>query len=204
MSKFGSAIFNRLVIIIPYAWLLFFFLIPFFIVIRISLSETATAMPPYLPVFDLASGVSGFIDNVKQFSFDNYVWLTEDALYAKAYGSSLWIAAISTFLTLLIAYPMAYGMAQAPNTIRPTLMMLVILPFWTSFLIRVYSWIAILKPEGLLNQLLQSLHIIDSPLIILNTTTAVYIGIVYSYLPFMVLPLYSACLLYTSPSPRDS
>ncbi|MDQ0319210.1 putrescine transport system permease protein [Pararhizobium capsulatum DSM 1112] len=192
MSKIGSAIFNRLVIIIPYAWLLFFFLIPFVIVLRISLSTTAVAMPPYTPVFDLTAGLSTFVDGVKEFSFDNYVWLTEDALYAKAYLSSLIIAFISTILTLLIAYPIAYGMARAPNTIRPTLLMLVILPFWTSFLIRVYAWIAILKPEGLLNQFLLSIGVISEPLIILNTNWAIYIGIVYSYLPFMVLPLYSA------------
>ncbi|WP_075292540.1 ABC transporter permease subunit [Pararhizobium arenae] len=192
MSRIGSAIFNRLVIIIPYAWLLFFFLIPFVIVLRISLSTTAVAMPPYTPVFDLAEGISGIIAGVKEFSFDNYIWLTEDALYAKAYMSSVIIAFISTILTLLIAYPIAYGMARAPSGIRPTLLMLVILPFWTSFLIRVYAWIAILKPEGLLNQFLMSIGVISEPLIILNTNWAIYIGIVYSYLPFMVLPLYSA------------
>src|SRR6218665_3808296 len=131
MSRIGSAIFNRLVIIIPYAWLLFFFLIPFAIVLRISLSTTAVAMPPYTPVFDLAAGLSGIIEGVKEFSLDNYVWLTEDALYAKAYLSSLIIAFVSTILTLLIAYPIAYGMARAPSGIRPTLLMLVILPFWT-------------------------------------------------------------------------
>ncbi|ANM09198.1 MULTISPECIES: ABC transporter permease subunit [unclassified Rhizobium] len=192
MGKLTSGLYNRLVITIPYAWLLLFFLAPFFIVFRISLSTTAIAMPPYVPVFSLADGWAGLWSKIGELSFDNYSYLTEDALYFNAYVSSVVIAGISTFLTLLIAYPIAYGMAQAPRTIRPTLVMLVILPFWTSFLIRVYSWIAILKPEGLLNQLLQSLHIIDSPLIILNTTTAVYIGIVYSYLPFMVLPLYSA------------
>ncbi|MGV4793032.1 ABC transporter permease subunit [Rhizobium sp. F40D2] len=192
MGKLTSGLYNRLVIAIPYAWLLLFFLAPFFIVFRISLSTTAIAMPPYEPVFSLADGWAGLWSKIGELSFDNYAYLTEDALYFNAYISSVVIAGISTFLTLLIAYPIAYGMAQAPRTIRPTLVMLVILPFWTSFLIRVYSWIAILKPEGLLNQLLQSLHIIDSPLIILNTTTAVYIGIVYSYLPFMVLPLYSA------------
>ncbi len=192
MNRLFPAIVNRLVIIIPYAWLLVFFLIPFVIVLRISLSETAVAMPPYLPVFAWADGISGFIDNVRTFSFDNYVWLTEDALYTNAYISSLTIALISTALTLLIAYPVAYSMAKAPTTLRPTLLMLVILPFWTSFLIRVYAWIAILKPEGLLNQLLLSTGLISEPLIILNTNTAIYIGIVYSYLPFMVLPLYSA------------
>ncbi|HWT57244.1 MAG TPA: ABC transporter permease subunit [Rhizobium sp.] len=192
MGKLTSGLYNRLVIAIPYAWLLLFFLAPFFIVFRISLSTTAIAMPPYEPVFSLADGWAGLWSKIGELSFDNYAYLTEDALYFNAYISSVVIAGISTFLTLLIAYPIAYGMAQAPRTIRPTLVMLIILPFWTSFLIRVYSWIAILKPEGLLNQLLQSLHIIDSPLIILNTPTAVYIGIVYSYLPFMVLPLYSA------------
>ncbi len=192
MTKFGSAVFNRLVIIIPYAWLMFFFLIPFFIVFRISLSQTAVAMPPYLPVFDLADGLSGIFAGIREFSIDNYLWLTQDALYINAYGASLWIAAVSTLCTLLIAYPIAYGMAQAPSNLRATLLMLVILPFWTSFLIRVYAWIAILKPEGLLNQLLLGIGVIDQPLIILNTNWAIYIGIVYSYLPFMVLPIYSA------------
>ncbi|MBA1350095.1 MULTISPECIES: ABC transporter permease subunit [Rhizobium] len=192
MGKLTSGLYNRLVIAIPYTWLLLFFLAPFFIVFRISLSTTAIAMPPYEPVFSLADGWAGLWSKIGELSFDNYSYLTEDSLYFNAYVSSVVIAGISTFLTLLIAYPIAYGMAQAPRTIRPTLVMLVILPFWTSFLIRVYSWIAILKPEGLFNQLLLSLHIIDSPLIILNTNTAVYIGIVYSYLPFMVLPLYSA------------
>jgi putrescine transport system permease protein len=192
MGSFGSYVYRRLVITIPYLWLLIFFLAPFFIVFRMSLSTSATAMPPYTPVFSTSDGLLGFWNNLKELSVDNYVWLTGDPLYFKAYISSVVIAAVSTLLTLLIAYPIAYGMAQAPRTIRPTLLMLVILPFWTSFLIRVYAWIAILKPEGLLNQLLLSLHVIDTPLIILNTNAAVYIGIVYSYLPFMVLPLYSA------------
>ncbi|MDR7143302.1 ABC transporter permease subunit [Rhizobium sp. BE258] len=192
MGKLGSAVYNRLVMIIPYAWLLIFFLAPFFIVFRISLSATAIAMPPYEPSFSFADGWSGILDKMSTFSFDNYSYLIDDPLYFNAYISSLVIAGISTFLTLLIAYPIAYGMAQAPRSIRPTLLMLVILPFWTSFLIRVYAWIAILKPEGLLNQVLIGTGIIDTPLIILNTNIAVYIGIVYSYLPFMVLPLYSS------------
>ncbi|MDW9417060.1 ABC transporter permease subunit [Sinorhizobium meliloti] len=192
MAKLASALVSRLVIVIPYAWLLFFFLIPFFIVFRISLSQTAVAMPPYMPVFDLAGGLSGIMEKLGEFSLDNYVWLTEDVLYFNAYVSSVVIAAISTFLTLLIGYPIAYGMAKAPRSLRPTLLMMVILPFWTSFLIRVYAWIAILKPEGLLNQFLSAVGLIDQPLIILNTNLAIYIGIVYSYLPFMVLPIYSA------------
>ncbi|MCO5082807.1 MAG: ABC transporter permease subunit [Rhizobiaceae bacterium] len=187
-SSIVSAVTGRLVIAIPYVWLLVFFLVPFFIVFKISLSQTAIAMPPYTPVI----GVTDFFEKIGELSFDNYVWLTEDALYFNAYLSSLWIAAVSTLLTLLIGYPIAYGMARAPATWRPTLLMLVILPFWTSFLIRVYAWIGILKPEGLLNQLLLSLNVIDQPLIILNTNTAIFIGIVYSYLPFMILPLYSA------------
>jgi putrescine transport system permease protein len=192
MGNIGSHIYNRLVIIIPYAWLLLFFFIPFFIVFRISLSTTEIAMPPYSPVFNLSDGWDGLVAGFRAFHFDNYIFLTEDPLYYRAYLSSLWIAAVSTFFTLLIAYPIAYGIARAPSTIRPTLLMLVILPFWTSFLIRVYAWIAILKPEGFLNQILLSIGVIDQPLVILNTNTAVYIGIVYSYLPFMVLPLYSA------------
>lgn len=191
MPNSVKSVFNRLVIIVPFAWLSVFFLIPFLIVFRISLSSTAVAMPPFTPVFRLADGWQGLVDGVKTFSFDNYIWLTQDPLYFNAYVTSLVVAFTATCLTLLIGYPVAYGMAQAPKTIRPMLLMLIILPFWTSFLIRVYSWIAILKPEGLLNQLLLSLGLIDTPLIILNTTTAVYIGIVYSYLPFMVLPLYS-------------
>jgi len=180
---------GRLVIIVPYLWLLVFFLVPFLIVAKISLSQTARAMPPYAPAFD---GLTNLAENLRAFSFENYVWLTQDALYFNAYVSSLAIAAVSTVLTLIIGYPMAYGMARAPTTIRPTLLMLVILPFWTSFLIRVYAWIGILKPEGLLNQFLLWAGVIDAPLVILGTHTAIYIGIVYSYLPFMVLPLYSA------------
>ncbi|MCO5063351.1 MAG: ABC transporter permease subunit [Rhizobiaceae bacterium] len=184
-----AAISSRLVIIVPYAWLLFFFLVPFFIVFKISLSTTAISMPPYTPVIN---GIGDLFSKWREFSFDNYLWLLQDPLYYRAYLRSVVIAGISTLLTLLIGYPIAYGMARAPATVRPTLLMLVILPFWTSFLIRVYAWIGILKPEGLLNQFLMWLHVIDQPLIILNTDWAIYIGIVYSYLPFMVLPLYSA------------
>ena len=191
MRNLAASIGSRLVIAIPYLWLLAFFLVPFFIVVKISLSQTAIAIPPYLPVFGLEEGVSGFLQGLREFSFDNYLWLLDDPIYVKAYLSSLFIAAVSTALTLLVGYPIAYGMARAPNAVRPMLLMAVILPFWTSFLIRVYAWIGILKPEGLLNQFLFSLGVIDQPLVILNTTTAVYIGIVYSYLPFMVLPLYA-------------
>ena len=186
----GSA--RWLVVFLPYAWLFVFFLVPFLIVIKIALSQTAVAQPPYEPVFDLSAGVPAIVAAVRQFSVDNFTFLAEDSLYIRAYLSSLEIALVSTFLTLLVGYPVAYGMARAPKAWQPTLLMLVILPFWTSFLIRVYAWIGILKKEGLLNQLLLWSGIIDQPLTILNTNWAVYIGIVYSYLPFMILPLYAA------------
>ncbi|WP_430513299.1 ABC transporter permease subunit [Pannonibacter phragmitetus] len=192
LEKIKNKLGKWLVISVPYAWLLLFFLAPFFIVFKISLSEVAVSIPPYAPVFDWSAGWEGFKDTLSGFSFDNYLWLTEDDLYWRSYLSSVSIAAVSTFITLLVGYPIAYGMARSPKSWRPTLLMLVILPFWTSFLIRVYAWIGILKNEGLLNQLLLSVGIIDQPLNILNTNTAVYIGIVYSYLPFLVLPLYAS------------
>ena len=174
---------------VPYLWLLLLFLVPFVIVLKISLSDTALAIPPYTPVLDWAEGIGAFFS---QLDFENFIWLTEDDLYWKAYLSSLWIAVVSTAFTLLIGYPMSYGMARAPEEWRPTLMMLVILPFWTSFLIRVYAWMGILSNEGFLNQFLLWIGIIDTPLTILNTNAAVYIGIVYTYLPFMILPIYAA------------
>jgi len=180
---------RRITTWVPYAWLFVFFLAPFIIVFKISLSAPAIAIPPYVPVFE---SLADLRTKIGELSFANYAWLIEDALYLKAYLSSLWIALVSTILTLLIGYPIAYGMARAPRGLQPVLVMLVILPFWTSFLIRVYAWIGILKPEGLLNQLLLFLGAIDQPLTIINTNTAVYIGIVYSYLPFMVLPLYAS------------
>ncbi|MEQ1670114.1 MAG: ABC transporter permease subunit [Hyphomicrobium sp.] len=176
----------------PYLWLLLFFLVPFFIVFKISLSEIATAIPPYTPTVDLAEGWAGFKSFFSQLDFENYAFIFSDPLYVGAYWSSVKIAAVATFFTLLVAYPVAYGMARAPKDWQATLMMLVILPFWTSFLIRVYAWMGILKKEGLLNMFLMNMGVISEPLTILNTTTAVYIGIVYSYLPFMILPLYSS------------
>ncbi|MCJ9670211.1 MULTISPECIES: ABC transporter permease subunit [unclassified Neorhizobium] len=180
-----------LVVAVPYLWLLLFFAAPFLIIFKISLSETTIAMPPYTPLFE---GFGAFGDFVSELDFDNYLFLTGDPLYIEAYLSSLRIAVISTFLLLLIGYPMALAMARAPTMLRPTLVMLVILPFWTSFLIRVYAWIGILKPDGLLTLLFRSVGLlgVDDQVQILRTDYAVFIGIVYSYLPFMVLPLYSA------------
>jgi putrescine transport system permease protein len=190
-SQHVSRLYRSVVIGVPYLWLAVFFLLPFLIVVKISLSETAIAQPPYLPVFVLDS-ISGFMDAVRQLDFGSYGWIWDDPLYLNSYLSSLRIAAISTALALLIGYPFAYGMAKAPSGIRPILVMLTILPFWTSFLIRVYAWIGILKNEGLLNQFLLWTGLISAPLQIMNTELAIHIGIVYSYLPFMVLPIYAA------------
>ncbi|MGH1579123.1 ABC transporter permease subunit [Planktotalea sp.] len=179
-------------IAVPYLWLLALFLIPFLIVLKISLSDTALEIPPYLPQLDLAEGWKGFTSFFAELDFENFAFLTTDDLYWKAYLSSLKIALVSTFFTLLIGYPIAYSMARAAPEWRPTLLMLVILPFWTSFLIRVYAWMGILSNEGLLNQFLLWTGLTSEPLTILNTNSAVYIGIVYTYLPFMILPIYSA------------
>ncbi len=176
---------------VPYLWLFLLFLVPFGIVFKISLSDYAISIPPYTPTLDLATGWAGFKTFLSELDFENYVFLTDDDLYWKAYLSSLKIASLATALTLLVSFPIAYGMANAPDEWRPTLMMLVILPFWTSFLIRVYSWMGILSQEGFLNQFLMGIGLISEPLIILNTNWAVYIGIVYTYCPFMILPIYA-------------
>ncbi|SPF79332.1 ABC transporter permease subunit [Pseudoprimorskyibacter insulae] len=184
---------RRLILIaVPYLWLVALFLIPFLIVLKISLSDVALARPPYFPQLDLAEGWAGIKAFLSELDFENFVFLSTDDLYWKAYLSSLQIAVVSTLLTLLVAYPIAYAMARAADEWRPTLLMLVILPFWTSFLIRVYSWMGILSTEGVLNRFLMWTGIISEPLILLNTKIAVYIGIVYTYLPFMILPIYSA------------
>ncbi len=180
------------VILPPYAWLAAFFLLPFVIVLRISLSDPASAQPPYRPLFDWTGGWDALMAFLGALDLENFETLASDSLYWEAAISSVTIALVSTVLLLLIGYPVAYGMARAAPRLRPLLVALVILPFWTSFLIRVYAWIAILKPEGLLNQFLLALGLISDPLTILNTPTAVYIGVVYAYLPFMILPLYAA------------
>jgi putrescine transport system permease protein len=189
MARARTPIQRRIVTWIPYLWLFVFFLAPFLIVLKISLSEVVMGQPPYTPSFDSLAEIP---EKIGELSFANYAYFASYPLYWKAYLSSVWIAGVSTMIALLIGYPIAYGMARARPSIRPILVMLVILPFWTSFLIRVYAWIGILKPEGLLNQFLMWLGLIDQPLIITNTNWAVFIGIVYSYLPFMVLPLYAS------------
>ena len=182
---------SKLVIGIPYAWLLIFFFVPFLIVLKISFSQSAIAQPPYTPVFDLAAGWQGIARFISGLSLDNYALLGSDPLYLLSYVKSIEIAAFSTLLLLVIGYPIAYGIARAPRRLQPVLVLLVVLPFWTAFLIRIYAWMNILQHDGPLNQLLMALGIVREPPTWLSTDTAVYIGIVYSYLPFMVLPLYA-------------
>ena len=182
---------RRLIVGVPYLWLALFFLVPFLIVLRISLSQTALAQPPYLPVLDLAAGLQGLRDFVSALSLDNYRLIFSDALYVFSYLKSLEIAFVSTAILLLIGFPIAYSMARAPRALQPILVMAIVLPFWTAFLIRIYAWVTILQRDGLLNDVLLALGIISAPLTWLATDTAIYIGIVYSYLPFMVLPIYA-------------
>jgi putrescine transport system permease protein len=176
----------------PYLWLVVFFLVPFAIVLRISLSDPVTAQPPYTPLLDWHGRLADWRDFLLALDFDNFETLWGDDLYLSAALSSIRIALVSTAILLLVGYPLAHAMARAPAAARPALLGLVILPFWTSFLIRVYAWIGILKNEGLLNQILLGLGLVAQPLSILNTPSAVYIGMVYAYLPFMVLPLYAS------------
>jgi putrescine transport system permease protein len=175
------------VVAIPYLWLLLFFLVPFIIVLKIAFSETQIAMPPYQALLEWTG------DKVLQIKLNlgNFLFLVEDSLYWRAYLNSLKVAAVSTVLCLLVGYPMAYAMARASTTWRNVLLMMVILPFWTSFLLRVYAWIGILKNNGLINNFLMWLGVIDEPIVMLQTDFAIYVGIVYSYLPFMILPLYA-------------
>jgi putrescine transport system permease protein len=187
LERHGRAI----VIFIPYAWLAIFFLVPFLIVLKLSFSESILAQPPYAPLVRWIDE-GGFSYLTFRFNLSNYLLLFTDDLYLRAYVNSLRIALVATLLTLVVGMPLAYAIARAPAGWRVPLVMLVILPFWTSFLIRVYAWIGILKSEGLLNAALLSLGLIDAPLVILNTDVAVVIGIVYSYLPFMVLPIYAS------------
>ncbi len=178
-----------LVALAPFLWLGVFFLLPFVLVAKLSLSDVVLAIPPYAPRIDWSQGLGGIGAFLKGLDFETYARLTADHLYIAAYLSSLKFATVSTLILLLVGYPLAYAMARSPDGMRQALLMAVILPFWTSFLIRVYALIGILKPEGLLNAALTALHLPTVSL--LNTETAIYIGLVYAYLPFMVLPLYA-------------
>lgn len=177
---------RHVVIGIPFLWLFLFFLLPFVIVLKISFAEADVAIPPYTEIYQ-------WVDNklTLLLNFGNYIFLSEDALYLSAYLGSLKVAFFSTLLCLVIGYPMAYAIARAPKSHQTVLLLLIMMPTWTAILIRVYAWMGILGNNGLLNSVLMGLGLIDSPLQILNTNTAVYIGVVYSYLPFMILPLYA-------------
>lgn len=180
-----------LVAVLPLLWLGMFLCVPVLIVVKISLSQTAIAQPPYVPVLDLGAGWAGLKAFVAGLSLDSFVTLFSDPLYAGALWKSIEVAGLSTAILVLIGYPLAYGMARAPRRWRGVLLVLVILPFWTAFLIRTYAWMTILQHDGLLNGLLLALGVVDAPVVWLATDTAVLIGIVYAYLPFMVLPLFA-------------
>ena len=177
---------QRLVAGVPTLWLLVLFLVPFVIVFRISFSEVRLAIPPYTPLLSWHHGAPHL-----EVHWSAYSFLFTDPLYVSSYLYSLKVAAVSTFCCLLIGYPMAYAIARSGSAVRPVLLMLIVLPFWTSFLLRVYAWIGLLNNNGVINNVLLYLGVIHHPLALMQTDFAVYIGIVYSYLPFMILPLYA-------------
>jgi putrescine transport system permease protein len=181
----------RFAAIAPYLWMLLFFLVPFGFVLKISLSQTAIAQPPYTPLFDLTAGWAALQASFAALSLDSFRLLIADDLYVLSYLRSIAVALVSTAILLLIGYPIAYAMARLPPRWQSVAMMLVIVPFWTSFLIRIYAWINILQHDGLLNKTLLALHIVSTPVVWLSTDSAMVLGIVYSYLPFMILPLYA-------------
>ena len=176
-------------IAIPYLWMLLFFLIPFVIILKISFAEVQIAIPPYSDLVTYAEDKLNFVLNL-----GNYSYLFDDPMYLDSYLQSVQVAVTSTLLCLLIGYPIAWAIVHSTPAMRNVLLMLVVLPSWTSFLIRVYAWIGILKNNGLLNNVLMWLGIIDEPLTLLHTNGAVYVGIVYAYLPFMILPIYTALM----------
>ncbi|WP_374708492.1 putrescine ABC transporter permease PotH [Buttiauxella selenatireducens] len=178
---------RKVVIALPYLWLILLFMLPFLIVFKISFAEIARSIPPYTDLITWADDQISLALNLA-----NYLQLTDDPLYADAYLQSLQVAGVSTICCLLLGYPLAWAVAHSKSSTRNILLLLVILPSWTSFLIRVYAWMGILKNNGVLNNVLMWLGVIDQPLVILHTNLAVYIGIVYAYLPFMVLPIYTA------------
>lgn len=181
-----------LLLAIPYLWIGAFFLAPMLLIAKISLSQSVLARPPYRPIFERSDSLSEIWAKAQSFTLDSYRALISDTLYVESYLSSLAIAGVATLATLIVAYPFALAMARAPERWRPILIGLAVAPFWTSFLIRVYAWIALLKDEGLINQALMALGLISAPIEMFATSGAVVIGIVYSYLPFMLLPVYAA------------
>jgi putrescine transport system permease protein len=178
---------NGVIIAVPFYWLLIFFLAPFVIVFKISVAESLIASPPFSPLFDIAQNGALSVHLV----FDNYAYLWEDSLYIKTYVNSIRISTISTVLCLLLGYPIAYAIVRSAPTTRFVLLMLIILPFWTSFLLRIYAWMGLLADQGTINNILIYFGLINRPIRLMYSEFAVHIGIVYSYLPFMILPLYA-------------
>jgi putrescine transport system permease protein len=191
-TRGGLAFGQKFALAIPYLWIGAFFLAPMLLIAKISLSRSVLARPPYEPRFLATDTLAEMWAKAQSFTFENYRALLSDNLYFDAYVSSLHIAALATLATLLVAYPFALAMARSPREWRPFLMGLAAAPFWTSFLIRVYAWIALLKDEGLINNALMAIGLIDAPIVMFATTGAIVVGIVYSYLPFMLLPIYAA------------
>ena len=175
---------NKLVIGIPYGWFILLVAIPLLIVMKISLSEMEATS-----VSNMISWTNGL--PTLKLNFANYQFIFSDALYVKTYISSIKYALLTTLICLAIGYPFAYFMARAPKHIQPTLLMLLMLPFWTSFLLRIYAWKTLLVSNGVINNVLMSLHVINAPLEMMNNSFSLTIGMVYSYLPFMILPLYA-------------
>ena len=174
---------RRVTVAIPYLWLLVFFLLPFAIILKISLADPIIAQPPFTPTFDEQGGLSVTIDN--------FLFLLTDKLYAITYLKSMVMAFAATVLCLLLGLPMGYGIARSAPAVRSLMLLLVVLPFWISFLLRVYAWMGLLNNYGVINNTLMWIGIIDQPIQIMYTDFAIFIGLTYSYLPFMILPLYA-------------
>lgn len=179
----GDTTWRRIAVAIPYLWLFVFFLLPFVIILKISLADPVIAQPPFTPMFDTGGGLS--------ITLDNFLFLLTDKLYAITYLKSVLLAAAATILCLTLGFPMAYGIARSSAPVRSLLLLLIVLPFWISFLLRVYAWMGLLNNYGAINNALMWLGVIDQPLQLMYTDFAIFIGLTYSYLPFMVLPLYA-------------
>lgn len=186
-GRWAQSRWRTIIVVVPFAWLLLFFLAPFFIVAKISLAELAIASPPFTKMVEWTD--SGIV--TIRIVFDNFIYILEDSLYVDTYLNSLKISVTSTILCLLIGYPIAYGIVRSGPVAKPLLLFAIILPFWTSFLLRVYAWMGLLADQGTINNLLIAMGVIDEPIRMLYTEFAVYLGIVYTYMPFMILPLYA-------------
>ncbi len=187
LGRWAQARWRTIIIVVPFFWLLLFFLAPFFIVAKISLAELAIASPPFTKMIEWTD--SGIV--TIRIVFDNFIYILEDSLYVDTYINSLKISVTCTILCLLLGYPIAYGIVRSGPVAKPLLLFAIILPFWTSFLLRVYAWMGLLADQGTINNLLIAMGVIDEPIRMLYTEFAVYLGIVYTYMPFMILPLYA-------------